>query len=259
MPHLISYPEKHDASFLPSWNSTLSDREEHVAIAGLVSGIEGKLYDEDAMKLYELASFTPGPILEIGVFRGRSTTVMARALKAAGNPARIISVDIDSAGLAVAAENLARHAVSNKVTLVEGTSRALLRAAPSLRPGLVFVDGDHSFRGALADLEAIEPFTPTGSIVVMHDYEGYTDDDPYWIQVEPAVQASWLVRDARFIGRFGLSGVFLRISGGPSARDLSHDEPVRLVVERSDDPLVKVRRRASRAIDYRRWTRRRGR
>jgi hypothetical protein len=223
-----------------------------------VADIEGKLYDEDAQKLYELASFTPGPILEVGVYRGRSTTVMAKALASAGNPARIISVDIDAQGLATAAKNLARHGVAEKATLVEGTASALAKAAPGLRPGMVFVDGDHSFRGALRDLKAIERITPDGALVVMHDYEGYADEDPYWIQVEPAVRASWLERDGRFIGRFGLSGVFLRTSGGPSSAALG-DQPLNLVVERSDDLLVRGRRRVERAIDYRLWSlRRRG-
>ena len=67
-----------------------------------IGAIEGLLYTEDAQKLYELAWFAPGPVLEIGTYCGQSTAVLAKALAAAGSPHRIVSVDVDGVALAEA-------------------------------------------------------------------------------------------------------------------------------------------------------------
>jgi hypothetical protein len=216
---LLVHPTKHDLSYEPTWRVDggrfLSPRHERVL--DTIGAIEGLLYTEDAQKLYELAWFTPGPILEIGTYNGLSTAVMAVALADAGNTARIVSVDIDAEALAAARSNLDRLGQGQRVTLVRGDAGRLLRLRPELRPGLVFVDGDHTLRGVRADLEALEPAVPSGAIVALHDYEGYEDSDPYSVRVAEAAQSSWLAGDAEFIGRFGLSGVFVRRTGGPAS------------------------------------------
>jgi len=215
---LIAHPEKHDLTYAPSWQ--LDDgrwlNARHERVLDTIGAIEGLLYAEDAQKLYELAWFAAGPILEIGTYRGLSTAVMAVALADADNPARIVSVDIDAAGLAAARASLQRLGAGDRVTLVHGEAGRLLRSLP-LRPGLVFVDGDHTLAGVRADLRALEPVVPRGAIIALHDYEGYQDADPYSVRVAEAVERSWLARDGEFIGRFGLTGVFVRRAGGPAS------------------------------------------
>ena len=219
LPELIVHPAKHDLAYVPSWDlgGARFLGPGHERVLDTIGEIPGLLYTEDAQKLYELAWFTPGPVLEIGTYHGQSTAVMAMALVAAGNPAPIVSVDVDGDSLAAARANLDRLGVGGRVTLVHGDVRGLLRFAPSLRPGLVFVDGDHSLRGALADLRALRPAVAAGSIVLLHDYEGYEAEDPYAVRVAEAAKRSWLDSEAEFIGRFGLSGAFVRRSGGPAA------------------------------------------
>ena len=219
MPELIVHSDKHDLAYAPSWDLG-GDRflgPGHERVLDTIGEIAGLLYTEDAQKLYELAWFTPGPVLEIGTFHGQSTAVMAMALAAAGNPAPIVSADVDGESLAAARSNLDRLGMGGRVTLVHGDARSLLRSLPGLRPGLVFVDGDHTLRGVLADLRALRPAVPRGSIVVLHDYEGYEAEDPYSVRVAEAASRSWLATEAEFIGRFGLSGVFVRRSGGPGS------------------------------------------
>jgi predicted O-methyltransferase YrrM len=189
VPELVVRSAKHDLSYAPSWSTPGGDgflSLRHERVLDTIGAIEGLLYTEDAQKLYELAWFAGGPILEIGTFRGQSTAVMAAALEDAGNPARIVSVDIDAAGLASARASLDRLGYGDRVTLVHGDAASLLRSAPGLRPGLVFVDGDHTLRGVRADLDALEPAVPSGAIVAMHDYEGYEDDDAYSVRVAEA-------------------------------------------------------------------------
>jgi predicted O-methyltransferase YrrM len=53
--------------------------------------VPGWLRPEDALKLYELAYYATGPILEIGTYRGKSGTLMAIAARARrpGGPRRL--------------------------------------------------------------------------------------------------------------------------------------------------------------------------
>jgi hypothetical protein len=255
-PQLIPRPGKRDVEFLPSWSwegDYLGAQHEQVLEA--VADIEGMMYPQDAFKLYELAWFSPGPVLEIGTYRGRSAAICALALDAAGNPNAVISVDIDGDGLRAAAEALRRLDVGPRVTLIEGTATALLRRLPGLRPGLVFVDGDHTLRGVSADLAALRPVVPVGSIVVLHDYEGYEAADPHWVQVAEAADRSWLATEAEFIGLFGLSGVFVRRAGGPPPCDpasppatLLHLRPPAARVARASSSIL---RRARSSVAFR--------
>jgi hypothetical protein len=68
--------------------------KEHAPIGDIVADVPGWLQPEDELKLYELAHAAAGPILEIGTYRGRSTTIMALAAEA-GAGAFIVSVDVD--------------------------------------------------------------------------------------------------------------------------------------------------------------------
>lgn len=219
-PRLIGRPSKHDVDYLPSWDHGEGEApRDQEGLLDDLADIEGLMYTQDGMKLYELAWFSPGDVLEIGTYKGRSAALMSLALHRSGNPARIVSIDVDPAHLAAARDNLARLGLTDRVVLLEGSSPAVLRRLTAFRPGLVYVDGDHTFRGASADLRALEPIVPSGSVIVLHDYEGFEPDDPYWVQVAAAARESWLSRDCAFIGRFGLCGVFVRRSGGPPSCD----------------------------------------
>jgi predicted O-methyltransferase YrrM len=236
---------KHDAEYLPSWDwggEFLS--KGHPRILERLDGIEGLMYPEDALKLYELAWFTPGPILEIGTFKGRSAALMSLALSDAENPAWIMSVDIDGDHLGQARENLGRLGAGGRVTLVEGTSTALARRLAGQSFGLVFVDGDHRHRGVSRDIAAIEPLVPVGGILAFHDYEGFEPAHAYQVQVARAVESSWVAASCAFLGRFGLTGVFLRQRGAVSGSLSAGREP---------PPLISL---TARDAALRRWARR---
>ena len=70
-------------------------------------GIEGWLLPADALKLYEMAYFCPGDILELGAHRGLSATVMNRAINDSGREAKIISIDLDPISIEASRSQLA--------------------------------------------------------------------------------------------------------------------------------------------------------
>ncbi|MGH2953106.1 MAG: class I SAM-dependent methyltransferase [Solirubrobacterales bacterium] len=230
-PALLVRGDKHDQWYARTWEPPSGDdREllgsEHEEILERTKGLEGLGYPEDSQKLYELAWFSPGDVVEIGTFRGRAAATMAMALETASNPARVISLDIDATALEHTASGLAAAGLAHRVTLARGTADTVLSRMPELRPGLVFVDGDHSYRGVMRDLTAIEPLVPNGSIVVLHDYEGYTAEDPYFRhRVPEAAGDSWLASECDFLGRFGLCGTFVRRAGGPPPLDPGAERP----------------------------------
>ena len=251
----VPRPDKRsDTSYLPSYAIDGPDLgDEHRRIGELVGDVPGLLRPEDELKLYELAYFATGPVLEIGTYRGRSTTIMARAA-GAGAGASLFSVDVDPHALRSGAEALAAHGVAERVVFVRGSVGALLREFEGLRPSLTFVDGDHSFDGVRRDLATIEPAVPRGGLLLFHDFhdERNADAAVTEIGVQAGVEASWVARDCDFAGVFGCCGLFRRREGGPAAGGtpivdaLRRDSPRMQYLQRVRWPAGRAARRVLR-------------
>lgn len=211
--------------------------EAHPTMPDLVREMPGWLRDEDVLKLYELGRLAAGPVLEVGSYHGKSAVVLASAIRAAGGAGPLVSVDIDPDALAGARRGVRDRGLADLVVFVRGTLQALFRAYPELRPGFVFVDGDHSLAGVRRDLETLEAILPTGALVLFHDYLDARNDDPRedHIDVLRGVRESWVERDCEFAGVFGCCGLYRRISGGPPPAESPRELPAEL--GRRDDDL----------------------
>lgn len=218
---VVRYAEKYDRSYLPSYDwgdLTLNDR--HRRIGDAAWDVPGWLSREDAMKLYELAYFAAGPILEIGTFCGKSAITMALALADAQRPGPVVSVDTDPRAVMLAHGFIKAHELADRVILVCQSASRFLAAVPTFRPSLVFVDGDHSADAVRADLDALAPCLLPGALVLFHDYLPADDipnatgfaRSPEPIEVREALAATWLCEHAEFVGTFGWSGLFRILS-----------------------------------------------
>lgn len=185
----------------------------------LVESIPGWLRSEDADMLYELARSTPGPILEIGTYHGKSAVLMALAGKGGYHDPRIFTLDVNMAVIEAATAQAEAHGVLDRIVFVRGTTGGFARAYPHLRPTVTFVDGDHSRGGVTRDLEVLEAIVPTGGRLLFHDFHDPANEDPSRdeVRVRPAVDSSWVVEQCDFDGTFGCCGLFTRRRGGPSA------------------------------------------
>jgi predicted O-methyltransferase YrrM len=110
---------------------------------------------------------TSGNILEIGRNLAGSTVLIA----AAAEPSReIYSIDNRSNEHRACKDYLARDPNKARVHLLVADSHTQL---PNLRFGLLFVDGDHSFKGVLADViahwDAVQPVDGRPALVAFHD------------------------------------------------------------------------------------------
>jgi hypothetical protein len=184
-----------------------------------VESIPGWMRPEDADKLYELASTTPGPILEIGTFHGKSAVLMALALQEAGSDTGVYTVEVDLDSIRAAQSEASAHGVGGRIVFVRGTSEAFAHAYPWLRPTMTFVDGDHRRAGVEADLAILQRIVPAGGVLLFHDFDDPLNDDPGCtdIEVRPTVQASWVARECEFGGTFGACGLYTRRTDPPPA------------------------------------------
>ena len=147
-----------------------------------VRGVPGWLTDREVecLALFAACPTATGEILEIGSHRGRSTIVLARAAALTGQP-HVVAVDpfvLDgpegaerSGGAsprALLEANLIAAGVDHQVELHEAFSQEVGKTWD--RPiRLLWIDGDHTYSGARADLETFLPFLADGAVVAFHD------------------------------------------------------------------------------------------
>jgi cephalosporin hydroxylase len=136
-------------------------------------GVPGWLRREDALKLYELAFFACGSILELGTYHGLSTSIMAQAQIDSGRGARIVTVDLDASVLDAAQCNLERLGVAEHVRFVRGEAVTFCQSAG--RDGttfdLVFIDHDHGYESVLGVCRELARLTTEGGYCLFHDWQ----------------------------------------------------------------------------------------
>jgi predicted O-methyltransferase YrrM len=134
--------------------------------------VEGYLSRREGCYLYSLArKFTHlGCIVEIGSFKGRSTVFLARGCQSVG-AGHIYAVDPhtpDGINEREFRENIRRTAVE---TLVSPLVMSSIEAVQGWEKpvGLLWVDGDHKYRGVRGDFFAWFPHVAVGGVVAFHD------------------------------------------------------------------------------------------
>ena len=149
-----------------------------------VAPIEGQLTPREIRFLSLLAAVptAEGEILEIGSFKGKSTVVLAQAARLAG-PGKIVAVDpltspaITDPSLGGKASgwedfraNLRRAGVESAVEFHQMFSTALAdQWPPGRKLRLLWIDGDHTYRGTHADFLRFSPHLADGAMVAFHD------------------------------------------------------------------------------------------
>jgi MMP 1-O-methyltransferase len=150
-----------------------------------VSGTTGYLSEREARLLMAAAALAParGKNLEIGSFKGRSTVGIAFVTRELGlgsvvavdphtSPA---TTDPDLRGQTTSYDdfvaNLRSAGVLERVEIKRAYSHDM---APDWKDPirLLWIDGDHTYEGAKADLDMFKPYLVDGAIVAMHDVLG---------------------------------------------------------------------------------------
>jgi predicted O-methyltransferase YrrM len=136
--------------------------------------LPGWLSYEEGETLYELARACTGEgvIVEIGSWRGKSTTCLGLGSKA-GRGVRVFAVDRHTDGTFPDwKRNVEAANIEDVVTPVKGLSQKL--AAAFDEPiELLFVDGSHQYELVRQDFERWVPKVIEGGFVAMHDTTGF--------------------------------------------------------------------------------------
>lgn len=141
--------------------------------------IDGWLSPREAGALYDLAKAATGPIVEIGSFRGRSTTALALG-SMAGHRQPVYAIDPFTGAAPRKGEtrdlscsraklrgNLDAAGVNGLAIIVPAASETAAPCIPAC--SVLFVDGDHSAAGVARDLDLYLPKVLPGGSVVLHD------------------------------------------------------------------------------------------
>ncbi len=151
--------------------------------------IEGWLEDDEADLLLAAAASAlrradSDPIVEIGSYCGRSTVVLASAVKALASSNRVYAIDphegmvgsLDQ-GLTAGAgtldrfqRNIAAAGVADVVEVIQDYSFEVEWSGPI---GMLLVDGLHDFANVARDFQHFQTFLRPGSLVAFHDYADY--------------------------------------------------------------------------------------
>lgn len=101
-------------------------------------------------------------LVELGAFRGNTTSVLARAAKMNGG--RLSSYDLDPQAINWTRERLFSNGL--RADLYEGLSSEPQHPGPD---DFVFVDSEHTFEGMSRDWEAWSPRIAPGGMIAFHD------------------------------------------------------------------------------------------
>jgi predicted O-methyltransferase YrrM len=159
--------------------------------------------------LYKLGKeFKPATIIELGTGIGISTAYLAKGY----SECRVFSIEADKEKMKFAAKSLNQLELKN-VRLLNGIFKDLLPGllTDAVHPVLIFIDGDHSYKGTMAYFSEILKSKNPEILVVFDDIRWSEDMEKAWndIKLNPAVTVS--------IDLFFMGIVFFR--GGITKQD----------------------------------------
>lgn len=128
----------------------------------IVNNITGWNGENDLRVLYDYASITPGPIVEIGCYAGRSTVMLALA---SGKKVTTIDPHI---GYEDIKNEFFRNTKDYNIELISKKSNEV---EWKTKIGLLFVDGSHEYKDVKEDIAVWTPRMKKHGIMLFHDYE----------------------------------------------------------------------------------------
>ena len=137
---------------------------------------------------------------EVGIFRcDFSAEILAR------EPSELHLIDIDPQWLAVAQERFPAEIASGQVVLRQGDSSTILRSLPPASLDWIYIDGDHTFEGCKADLEAARLCLKPAGLIALNDYTFWGPSDFCKYGVMEAVNEFCVTHQFEFV-YFALQG-----------------------------------------------------
>jgi predicted O-methyltransferase YrrM len=179
-------------------------------------GIDGWLLLSDAMKLYELAYFCSGDIIELGTYKGLSTSILAEASHDSKREFDIVTVDLDAHHTAEAKQGMAERRTPGREHVHFFTLDAIQFVRNSAEAGrqyeLAFVDHSHQYQHVYDTCVTLHRILIPGAFALFHDYNDPRNAHPNAPDygVYQAVAAGLAEKHFDFWGIYGCCGLFRR-------------------------------------------------
>ena len=177
-------------------------------------GIEGWLLPQDALKLYEMAYFSDD-ILELGTYKGLSTSILANAVFNSNRPRSIVTVDL-SAELSAKAEEdmqsrliLGRENVHFFVYDAMKFTENLGKAGRQFSFG--FIDHSHVYEHVRECCMHLHTAIKPGGFVLFHDYNDPRNPDPASPDYGVFQGVNEGIRNFQFYGVYGCTSLWRRV------------------------------------------------
>lgn len=178
--------------------------------------IPGWLRRDDALKLYELAYFARGDVLELGTYHGLSAAILARAARNSPIPKRVETIDLNPARTKAASRNLRSLGLLAQVTARSAEAVLAVRehAANRRQFAFVFVDHSHAYAPVYEVCRALDLIVAPGGFCLFHDFNDSRNRDPKNedYSVFQAVGDGLDKRRFEFYGIYGCSGLYRETS-----------------------------------------------
>jgi predicted O-methyltransferase YrrM len=181
-------------------------------------GVPGWLRREDALKLYELAYYADGNILELGSAQGLSTSILVQAIRDSGLNKSLTIVDIKRISLLVTRRNLLKSGNCDFVHSRLGDAAAVCRdlARETSKFALVFIDHSHAFQRVLEVAQILTAVTSDGGFCLFHDFNDARNLNPANLEykVPQAVHNGLDMSKFEFYGIYGCAALFRKTIPG---------------------------------------------
>lgn len=134
--------------------------------------IAGWLRREDALKLYEMAYFVRGDILELGSYHGLSPTILSEANQHSLYRKCIYSVDLSPECVKQTEHNLRSKGLSQGATTIcaEATSAMKSLGAEGKKFAFAFIDHSHAYEPVYAVCRELDKVMLKGGFCLFHDF-----------------------------------------------------------------------------------------
>ena len=142
--------------------------------------IPGWLRRADALKLYELAYFARGDVLELGTYCGLSAAILARAARNSPIPKRVESIERKAKRTKAARRNLNSMGLLDLVTARTADATLAVRehAENGRQFGFVFIDHSHAYTPVYEVCQMLGHVVAPGGFCLFHDFNDSRNRDP---------------------------------------------------------------------------------
>ena len=167
--------------------------------------INGWLRVEDALKLYELAYYCSGDILELGSYEGLSTCILAEAMRDSGRDGSLFTVDLSYRQQLV--DNARICGLDRRINIITADAPAAIKSLSPKRFEFIFVDHSYTYDDVKSVCLLLREITVSSGFVLFHDYnDARNGKEPHYGVYQAVIDH--LPKQFRLCGVYGCTGLY---------------------------------------------------